>query len=369
MNKSRVRYHYLTVRSLWLVLFPIITILLYAFDGALTAAYDNHDIAYFAADAPVYYEFYTLFGDKELSENLWLLLNGFPVIQVLVANGSIFIISIFNLIVAFVAITAWVGSFTKRGSTFYSMLAVLIFPYLSLGFFSLNKEVFVMSSILLFVRYWLRGGYGYLFMAFVVAWMGRYHMAVVIVFLFAIFPRDGSPRIHLAIATLLAISIAAPFLKPLIPGYSSEGLIDESVGVMMKLFIDSVDSYLYFLIYPFKFLALAIFRFYGVFVAANADSANSLFMESYISLLSIAIIAYSFWLYMVRRKSLCYASKVLFLMAFLSPIPILWSDIGHWRYYSFTYFLFIAGLIVHFETKRVSNGRSLLGAEHKKVVH
>lgn len=369
MNRSRARYHRLTVSLLWLLLLPIITILLYTFDGALTAAHENHDIAYFAADAPVYYEIYTQFGDENISENLWLLLNGFPVIELLLSNGSIFTTSIFNLIVVFVAITAWLGSFNRKEFTFNPVLVILIFPYLSLGFFSLNKEVFVMSSILLFIRYWLRGGYGYLFMAFVVAWMGRYHMAIVIIFLFAVFPRDRSPRIRLAITSLFFISIAAPFLKSFIPGYSSEGLIDQSVGVIMKIFIDMVDSYLYFIIYPFKFIALAMFRFYGVFVAANEDAANSLVMEAYISLLSVAIATYSFWLYMFRRRSLCYTSKALFLMGFLSPIPILWSDIGQWRYYSFTYFLFSAGLIVHFESKRVLDCRNPLWLKSNNVIN
>ena len=31
----------------------------------------------------------------------------------------------------------------------------------------------------------------------------------------------------------------------------------------------------------------------------------------------------------------------------VAPVPIMWSEIMHWRYYSFVYFFFVFAIVLH----------------------
>ena len=79
----------------------------------------------------------------------------------------------------------------------------------------------------------------------------------------------------------------------------------------------------------------------------NINAAASIYIESYISVVSFALILFStIDLIIYKSKRHFSNKKIFYLMGVLSPIPILWSDIGQWRYFAYSSIFLLVSLLM-----------------------
>ena len=56
------------------------------------------------------------------------------------------------------------------------------------------------------------------------------------------------------------------------------------------------------------------------------------------------------WLLLNRRLLSPMVSRLI-VAGFVAPVPIMWSEIMHWRYYSFVYFFFLYAVVLNMEER------------------
>ena len=354
MTVIRFRYSTLWLLAVMLVLLGILV----ALRGVLLQAHVDESIQYVASDAATYYELYQhLYENVDVGESLGLFLVGSPILFMRLTEGNLFWIQLADL--GLMCLTLWTAldCFATRRGRIRFIAGTLVFPYFLFGFLSLNKEVYAMCSAIFFASYLVRGLRTHLIAALVLAACARYYMLAALVSLFFLVPRNGEPRLGWAIALLVAISLAAPFATSSVAGYSAEGVLDVS-GVLGKVFSEAVDDYAYAIVYPIKYVALIPTKIYGLLLGSDrmADA-----MEAIVSLESLVAFVLGCRL-LLHRRAVRDVVRKLVLAALLAPIPIMWSEIMHWRYYSFVYFFFLFAIVLHGETRRAARAPRLANA-------
>lgn len=330
------------------VVFCLLLVLLVQLRDELLAAHIDETINYVASDASTYFSLYEdLYAQVSLDEAPALLLIGSPILFMKLADGNLFMIQACNLIL--MGLTLWIAfkCFATRRGRITFMAGALAFPYFLLGFLSLNKEVYAMCSAIFFAGYIVRGRLMHLVVALLLAACARYYMLVAMLSLLVLIPRNGRPRYGWIVALLIFTSLAAPMAKLLVPGYSSEDVLDVT-GVSGMIFAKIIDSYGYALVYPIKYLALIPLRLYSFLLGADRAGNG---MEAVVSIASLVVVVFAIRILLTKSSASPLVRRLL-LAGFVAPITIMWSDIMHWRYYSFTYFFFFFGVILHFVERR-----------------
>lgn len=351
MNMVRIRVSTVYLAVVFLTLFGLLLLT----RDALLAAHADETIFYFSSDAATYYAAYEdLYSALDLVESPVLFLVGSPILFLKLARGDLLTIQLCQLVLMIVSL--WVGlrCFDTSRARIAFMVGALVFPYFLFGFMSLNKEVYAMCSAIFYTSYMVRGHKSHVLCALLLALCARYYMVIALLALLFLVPRDGPPRMKWAFLMLVLISIAAPIAKSMVPQYSSEDLL-EAPGMAGIFFSRAIDSYAYFLVYPLKYLALIPLRAYS-FVIDPSRMGNA--MEGVISLLTLAVLAPSLWI-LIARKPTTGLVRRLIAAALLAPVPIMWSEIMHWRYYSFVYFFLVTALVLqHVDRRRAQRPRA-----------
>jgi hypothetical protein len=342
------------------VFFFLMLVILLAFRKALFEIHGTEIIDYFSSDAGNYFRAYqTLFLNVNLTEAPDLLLVGSPILFMNVVDGNLLLIQLWQLMLMCVSIKVGVDCFhTMRGRICFIM-GSLVFPYFLFGFLSLNKEVYAMCATIFFSSYYLRGKWSHLFVALILAMIARYYMLIAFLMLFYLIPRLSKPRYWLILALLITISIAAPLVKSHIPGYSSEGLL-EAPSRIGGISSGIIDSYGYWLFYPVKYFILIPMRAYSFFIDSTRN-ANA--MEALVSILSLFMVILALYIVLIKKRIRPIVGKLI-LLGFVAPMPIMWTEIMHWRYYSFVYFFFMFALILHFVERHQTPLNQLKNAKH-----
>lgn len=339
------------------VCFLVLCATLFLLRDVLTAAHTNGDIDFVSSDAGNYFAMYqALFANVSLGDAPALLLVGSPIVMLKLTDGNLLPIQIAQLLLMVCSLKVGANSFATLRGRLAFIGGALMFPYFLFGFLSLNKEIFAMCSAIFFASYMSRGLLRHLIISLLLALCARYYMLIALLALVVLFPRGGPPRYRMILAMLVSISLAAPFVKMLIPGYSSEGLIDAPTFTSV-LFAKIIDSFGYALIYPVKYLVLIPTRAYSLLIDPTR-LANG--MEGVVSIISLLVLTVAAWI-MLSRKPTTVLVKRLILMALVAPIPIMWTEIMHWRYFSFVYFFFLFAIVLHY----VDQPRKLLLAQRQ----
>ncbi len=314
----------------------------------LPAAHEDESIQYVSSDAATYYAQYRdVWAGVALEDDPTLLLNGTPIVLMKLTGGNLMPILFANLLLMLCALRAAMRAFDSGRARWAILLGALVFPYFLFGFLSLNKEVYAMCSALFFLSWYLRGSLRHLAFALMLALAARYYMLLAMLFVVVVFPRTRPPRYWVAWASLAAISALAPIVKSRIPGYSSEGLLD-GAGATSLLFANMIDNHLYIFVYPIKYLVLVPTRLYSLTIGLGRSAD---LMESIVSALTVLVLVGALGLLALRLNASDCARRLTW-MAICAPIPLMWTEIGHWRYFSYVYFFLLAAMIVHTEQRR-----------------
>jgi len=311
----------------------------------LVAAHQDETINYVASDAATYYSLYEmLYADAPLAESPTLLLVGSPILLMKLAGGDLLLVQAANLLALALALHAAIGCLPNARARLNFLGAALVFPYFLFGFLSLNKEVYAMCAAIFYACYIVRGRARHLVLALVFAALARYYLLIALLLLLVLVPRQGAVRWRLTLLLLVVISVAAPVVKALVPGYSSEDVLEVS-GLTGRLFSQAIDSYLYVLVYPIKYLALIPSKAYGLLIGSDRAADP---MEAIVALASM--IAFVVACRIALRRGRHRADPVvqrLVAAGLIAPAPLMWSEIMHWRYYSFVYFFFVFAIVLH----------------------
>jgi hypothetical protein len=326
------------------IIFCLFLGLLLIYRSVLLTAHIDRTIEYVASDAATYYGAYlNLFSKISLKETPALFLVGSPILLMNLVNGNLFLIQLFQLILMVISLRVGTNCFiTLRGRVAF-ITGAMVFPYFLFGFLSLNKEIYAMCSAIFFASYVVRGNFRHMVTALILAMCARYYMLLALVAILVLIPPSGPPRYRLIGALLIFISIAAPFVKMFVPGYSSEGLLD-APGVTGILFSKLIDSFGYALVYPIKYLTLIPIRAYSFLIDPSRVTNG---MEAVVSLASLAVLLLALYIVLLKKPTNALVKRLI-LIAFVAPIPIMWTEIMHWRYFSFVYFFFLFAAILHF---------------------
>ena len=208
-----------------------------------------------------------------------------------------------------------------------------------------------MCSAIFFGSYLIRGLRRHLLLALLLAACARYYMLIALALLWFTVPRGRPPRYWAIVALLLGLSIAAPAAKFIIPEYAAEGLLEDS-GAIGIVFAWVIDHFGYAPLYPIKYLALMPTRFYGYLIGATEDAMGA--AVSGLSMLMFALAC----LALLKRRALDPLARNLIVAGLFAPVPIMWSEIMHWRYYSFVYFFFLYAVLLHAERRSAAASRA-----------
>lgn len=336
----RIRFSRILIGGVFLSLFG----LLLAIKDSLLEAHSNGLIGYFASDAMTYFTAYeALYSDISAAESPDLFIVGSPILFMKLVGGNLLLIQLGQLALMFVSIKVGVDCFKTECGRIAFIIGTMIFPYFLFGFLSLNKEIYAMCATIFFVSYYLRGSLWHLLVALLLAMICRYYMLISFIALLVLVPRVGKPRYWLIVAMLIFISVTAPFSKTFIPGYSSDGLLDapSNIGDISSKIIDSF-GYAFF--YPIKYLILIPLRAYSFFI--DSDRVTNA-MEGFVSIASLFTLLLATYVAILKKSNHPAVNKLV-ILGLVAPMPIMWSEIMHWRYYSYVYFFFLFSLILHF---------------------
>lgn len=292
------------------------------------------DAFWFASDPGVYYDIYLMRirGEMTPLAYVYSAMVGVPVLLLLITDGEIVPILFLACSVFFYALYSCMRYLEARQISFFFL--ILFIPYVLLGFFALNKEIYVVSSTLFFLAYYKSLNKKYLLFCFIALFFSRYYMLFVFIFCLFIFPPQVKKIRWWAIwGALLFFSLLAPFILTggVLMSYSGDKAVGTS-GAASLLFSDLIRSFMYFLSYFPKYFSLILSRIWTVVVSGIHSGAKA-------NLLGILFSSYTVFLFFIAFCKIHYPkrSNYRFLMMVLfSPIPLMFSDIFHWRYYLFT---------------------------------
>jgi hypothetical protein len=346
------------VRLSSVVLVSVFTALLVALlllSHELLQAHIDETILRFASDASVYYDYYveTYAGTNPL-DNWTVFLRASPILLMILTHGNLLAIQLFNLALMLISLRVAFDCFKTFHGRMLFLLFCLFFPYFSFGFMSLNKEVYAMCAAIFYGSYMIRGRLWHLTFALLLALFARYYMVASLMMLAVVIPRTGRVRYLWILATLIGISLLAPITKTFIPEYSYENLLDGSGGTAI-LMAKVIDNFGYAPIYPLKYLLLLLVRPYGFLIGSTEDAIGAV-----VSIASLVMAVAGLYVLWIGRAKNPVISKLI-LAAFVAPIPIMWSEIMHWRYYSFVYFFLLYAVVVYLEGVWLARGPKMAG--------
>jgi hypothetical protein len=342
MNKMRLSTQVLVA------IFCVQLGLLMIFRSGLLAAHIDETIQFFSSDAANYFNLYEdLYANIALDESPTLFLIGSPILFMKLADGNLFLIQACNLALMGITLRVALDCFATRRGRMTFLAGALLFPYFLFGFLSLNKEVYAMCSAIFFASYIVRGKIFHLIVALLLAMCARYYMLIAMIALIVLIPRNDHPRYRWIFTLLILISLMGPIAKAFIPEYSSEGLLDVS-GVTGLIFSSIIDIGGYALIYPIKYMAIIPQRAYSFLLGSGREGDA---MEAIISIASLVVVALAIGIFFAKRPTTPLVRQLI-VAGFAAPIPIMWSEIMHWRYFSFVYFFFLFAVILHAENNR-----------------
>lgn len=313
---------------------------------ALVEAHIDESILKVASDASIYFEVYqSFYVDADLMESPALFLIGSPMLFMKLSGGNLFLIELCNLVLMLASLRIAMAAVPTYRSRMTFMVWALAFPYFLFGFLGLNKEIYAMSSAILYGSYMLKGHRSHLLLALALAACARYYMLIALLVLIFTVPRAAPPRYRMLAFLLLAVSFAAPVSKRFIPEYSTEGLLEAS-GTVGILFSTVIDKFGYAIAYPFKYLVLMPARAYSFVVGTSEDA-----MGGVVSVCSTVMFIWAVSILRGRKRPSPEVQRLI-IAGLVAPIPIMWSEIMHWRYYSFVYFFFLYAVVLHREQLR-----------------
>lgn len=322
-------------RSLLNLLFSLFFIILITISSLINQWHIDGSIYWISSDAPVYYEALEIFTTEEFFNNWHWFINLFLVFNVLII-GDLTLYLIFVIILSLVIVNYSLKFIEPKNKLFY-LLLLLIFPYANITFFSINKEVFMFYSVVLFCIYYLNKSIVILILALLLAFFARSYLMVSLVLMLLIFPVKYKPRWSLLLFIMAIISIL-PFILSELSGFSTN-LIDGEIGRTAILFSSLIRDGLYIIVYPFKYLILMFSKTYQAFnVGFNFSNRPQDLHEFFVSFLSLLVFSYSFYIYLFKKKS---TDTRFFYLGLFSPILLQFSDIFHWRYSAFVYVFFV----------------------------
>jgi hypothetical protein len=329
------------------LLFALLLVVLLALSQSLLRAHADETIHYVASDAGTYFNSYEdFYASLDLVDSAVLFLVGSPVLFMKLADGNLLLIQLCQLALMAISLNVAFDCLgTLRGRLVF-LLCALAFPYFLFGFLSLNKEIYAMCSAIFYASYFVRGRRRDLLVALLLAMCARYYMLLALLAMLVLVPRNSDPRTGLILALLAVISVAAPLVKALVPQYSGEDLL-EAPSTAGSLFSAAIDSYAYGLVYPLKYLALIPMRLYS-FLTGTTRAGNA--MEAVVSIVSLAMVLCAVWILLLRKRSPTTVRRLV-VLGLVAPLPIMWSEIMHWRYYSFVYFFFLFAVVLHLERR------------------
>lgn len=341
MMKSAVWFIFL------FTVFSVLTVFLYG--DQIHQLHQNGDIYWISSDGAQYLKNHLVdLKGVSFSDRPSLFLTAMPIFLFRAFGNDFTPVLMVNLLVLLGSILVLVSEFKKLESRLLFAAFAIAFPYAFFAPFSLNKEVFTVGAILMFLKYFSSGSWRYFILSVLLAFFARYYMVASILFLALAFPRNFKIRYWVIAAGFLFFSVAVKF-KNLVPGYS---IADENyylnAGFLSSYFKFCTDLGFYWLIYIPKYVALMISKLWLLLISDDISIRRFDAIEIFVSFFSTVafLLATSF---VFARSSEKY--RKLFIMGILAPMPFMWADIFHWRYYSFVYFIFLFALVYHYEKR------------------
>lgn len=272
-----------------------------------------------------------------------LFLTAMPIFLIRIFGNSFKILFLFNLLV--LTYSLWSTSSLFRSATYRNafLFLALVFPYTLFSPFSVNKEVFMVSSCLMFITYWVRGRFIDLLLSLVFAFLARYYMVGALLFLWVAFPRVYSPRIWIVLSTLILCSLGLYF-KHFVPGYSpGDADYYAEAGRISSFFNYCVDNGMYWVIYIPKFIILMMSKTWSLLLTSDFMDRKFDVAEGFVSVMSLIVFLGAFLMLLLRKVSRPFG--YLFFMGLVAPLPLMWTEIFHWRYFSYVYFIFLFAIM------------------------
>lgn len=325
--------------SLLFFFFSALLIILIIMSGLIKQWHLDGTIYWIASDAPVYYEALEIFTIEEFFNNLHWFINLFLVFNVnLIGDLTLYLILV--MILSLLIVNYSLKFIEPKNRLFY-LLLLLIFPYANITFFSINKEVFMFYSVVLFCIYYLNKSIVILILALLLAFFARSYLMISLILMLFIFPVKHKPRWSLLLFIMVVLSIL-PFIMSQFVGFSNN-LLDGEIGGAAIVFSSLIREGLYIIVYPFKYLILMLSKTYqGFNVGFDFSNRPQDLHEFFVSFFTLLVFIYSFYIYIFKRK---FADSRFFYLALFSPMLLLFSDIFHWRYSAFVYSFFIFYII------------------------
>lgn len=309
----------------------------------------------FSSDAPVYYSIYSEFiRDIRTSQvfsnaRFWeLCFNKAPAVLLIIFNGSVANVVAFSGLIALCSMyscLAQIQSIVVR-RRFYLLLFLV--PYFSFGFFALNKEIFVGSAILLLLAYLTSGRGVFLWLAIIIALLGRPLFLVVMLtgLLYYRFYRER----QVVLGALFFIFTILPFSGIEIPGAPNFELHKDG-GTFSKLMTSIIHSGGYILAYPFKYFGNIILKLRTVGIG-NILEDFQLYLNlgtSVTFLIQILIVAF-YW----KLIRTFYVGRLITFYILFLPVVILYFNFSQVRYFYFVQILcvFLIAYIPSFREKK-----------------
>lgn len=314
----------------------VVSLLLIAFSDDIQSmhAADYGAAYWFASDPGVYYDIYLMRikGDMTPMAYVYSAMVGAPVLLLLATDGQVTPILILAAAVFFYALYSCTKQLEKKQISFFFL--ILFIPYVLLGFFALNKEIYVVSSTLFFLAYYKSLDKKYLLFCFITLFFARYYMLLVFLFTLFVFPpQQKTIRWWALWGALLFISLVAPLVLSggALLSYSADTAVGTSGNVSL-LFSELIRKFMYFVSYIPKYILLILSRFWTVIVSGIHGEAKANLLGFLFSSYTLILFAFAlFRVHFPKRYNFRFLMMVLF-----SPVPIMFNDIFHWRYYLFT---------------------------------
>ncbi|ENM5882625.1 hypothetical protein JGK47_002538 [Vibrio metoecus] len=329
----RLKKNTLILFSLYL---SIISVVIF-FNHTIQSWHESNFAFWFSSDGSEYYRLYEVYSSQDLPIHviLRLFIVGFPVLLLLFFNGSVASVIIFSNSIFFISLFLYCKAL--RVGNPLVIIVILLMPPIFFGLFSINKEIYLISGTLLFISYYISGSSRLLIFSFFVMMMSRSYMLVFFVFIMILFPRGREVIDYKRIfISMFSISLLSPAI--LHSGYfgTSENLLD-GAGALANFFASGIRHGIYIVLYFPKFFFLIFMRVWSAYVDGLFGFYQANLRDLLLSLYSVIIISLS--LYRLHKYK-SYRFRYL-VIAFLSPYPLMFSDIAHWRYYIFSLPFFI----------------------------
>ena len=293
---------------------------------------------WFASDPGEYLRLYSKYNELGgFSDNFFkLIIVGAPILMLQITDGLVFPIIAFANIVFFASLYICLKHLHPKSRGVFLFLT-LINPIVFFGFFAVNKEIFMISSMLFFLAYYNSLNWRYLLLCFITLLFSRMYILVVYAFIYIIFPPGYKTiRWRLLILSLISVSVLAPLILASGRFGTSNSLLD-GAGRGAIFFAEGIRHYLYAILYFPKYAFLIVMRIQSVLVDGFWGEYKSNLRDFLTSIYSLFIISYSI---LRRHKVNSYGFKFL-MIAIWSPLPLMFSDIVHWRYYMFVLPVFL----------------------------